>query len=61
MEIVERDAATLLKARPDLETEAQLRFLAQRGVQYAQGWYFAKPMPFREFAAYVAKTEKAAT
>jgi sensor c-di-GMP phosphodiesterase-like protein len=43
-----------------VETEAQLRFLQQRGVQYAQGWYFAKPMPFAEFAAYVEKSEKLA-
>jgi len=40
-----------------VETEAQLRFLAQRGVQYAQGWYFAKPMSLREFASYVVKSE----
>jgi sensor c-di-GMP phosphodiesterase-like protein len=43
-----------------VETEVQLRYLQERGVQYAQGWYFAKPMPFAEFAAYVAKSEKLA-
>lgn len=43
-----------------VETEAQLKYLQQRGVQYAQGWYFAKAMPFAEFATYVAKTEKRA-
>ncbi len=41
-----------------VETEEQRRFLAQRGVQYAQGYLFAKPLPFAEFAAYVEKTEK---
>jgi sensor c-di-GMP phosphodiesterase-like protein len=41
-----------------VESEAQLKFLQQRGVQYAQGYFFAKPMPFVEFAAYAAKTEK---
>src|SRR6185503_17811366 len=41
-----------------VESEAQARFLQEHGVQYAQGYYYAKPMPFIEFAAYVAKTEK---
>jgi sensor c-di-GMP phosphodiesterase-like protein len=43
-----------------VETEAQLKFLQQRGVQFAQGWFFGKPMPLRELAAFVAKMEKAA-
>jgi sensor c-di-GMP phosphodiesterase-like protein len=41
-----------------VESEAQLKFLQQRGVQYAQGYFFAKPMPFVEFVAYAAKTDK---
>ena len=41
-----------------VESEGQVRFLQERGVQYAQGYFYAKPMPFIEFAAYVAKTEK---
>ena len=41
-----------------VESEEQVRFLQERGVQYAQGYFYAKPMPFIEFAAYVAKTEK---
>jgi sensor c-di-GMP phosphodiesterase-like protein len=41
-----------------VETEEQVRYLQERGVQYAQGYFYAKPMPFIEFAVYVAKTEK---
>lgn len=41
-----------------VETEAQLRFLQQHGVQFAQGYYFSKPVPLREFAAFVAKADK---
>jgi len=43
-----------------VESEAQMKFLQERGVQYAQGYFYAKPMPFVEFAAYAARTEKLA-
>jgi sensor c-di-GMP phosphodiesterase-like protein len=43
-----------------VETEAQLHYLQQRGVQYAQGWLYSKPLPIREFASFVARMEKQA-
>jgi EAL domain-containing protein (putative c-di-GMP-specific phosphodiesterase class I) len=37
-----------------VETEEQRRYLQQNGVQFLQGFLFAKPMPFGEFKCYLA-------
>ncbi|MBD9579264.1 EAL domain-containing protein [Pseudomonas sp. PDM23] len=37
-----------------VETDEQLQYLRQRGVQYGQGWLFGKAMPLNEFVAYLA-------
>ena len=37
-----------------VETEEQFRYLENAGVDYIQGYYFAKPMPFEDFVEFIA-------
>ena len=41
-----------------VETVAQLEFLKENGCTYAQGYYFARPMPVKDFAAWFAGWQK---
>ena len=41
-----------------VETQGQLDFLRAHGCDHAQGYFFARPMPADEFAAFIAKGEQ---
>mgnify|MGYP004719596115 FL=1 len=40
------------------ETESQVRFLQENHCDYIQGYYFSKPLPEREFVAYIEKCKQ---
>lgn len=42
-----------------VESASQVTYLTEKGVQYAQGWYFAKAMPANELFAWLAKYSEA--
>uniref|UniRef100_UPI0039064E8F EAL domain-containing protein n=1 Tax=Salmonella enterica TaxID=28901 RepID=UPI0039064E8F len=39
-----------------VETAEQVSWLLKRGVQYCQGWHFAKALPPQEFIAWLQQT-----
>ncbi len=39
-----------------VENMEQVAWLLKRGVQFCQGWYFARAMPSDEFEAWLART-----
>lgn len=41
-----------------IETEEQARFLGDMSCEYGQGYYFARPMPIKEFLALTEKQKK---
>jgi sensor c-di-GMP phosphodiesterase-like protein len=43
-----------------VETQVQADYLRERGVQYAQGWLYAKPMPMSELVARLPRTSERA-
>ena len=39
-----------------VETKEQIEWLLERGVQYCQGWYFAKALPSQEFMHWIQRS-----
>jgi sensor c-di-GMP phosphodiesterase-like protein len=44
-----------------VETERQRDVLRQAGVQYAQGWLFARPMPMKDLVRFMRRANEAAS
>lgn len=42
-----------------IESQEQVDYLTKRGVEYGQGWLFARPMPAEEFLAYSRRAKTA--
>lgn len=42
-----------------VETQAQLNYLKARGVDYAQGWLFSRPLPATDFIAFLRRSRVA--
>jgi EAL domain-containing protein (putative c-di-GMP-specific phosphodiesterase class I) len=40
-----------------VETRAQMKFLEERGCDEMQGFYFARPLPAEQLAAYIRQEE----
>ena len=43
-----------------IESPAQAAYLRERGVEFAQGWLFGRPLPFADIAAHVEEAPRAA-
>lgn len=39
-----------------VETEVQLEYLVGKGIEFAQGWYFSKPLPAAQFIEFLAQS-----